>query len=127
MDTHGAERYVGFGYSEPFFKDCAEHFEHHAAGNGCSHFPGVAGLYLAVGDRYLAVGDRLATEVGDSAALTVVWLSFDDKGCSGTLRFLLCHQPQQDAALVFVGRGRQKLTKFRYVCSMDKLLHGWAP
>jgi hypothetical protein len=26
MDTHVAERYVGFGYSEPFFKGCAEHF-----------------------------------------------------------------------------------------------------
>ena len=115
MDTHVAERYVGFGYSEPFFKGCAEHFEHHVTGNGCSHFPGVAGLYLAV-------GDRLAAEVGDSAALTVVWLSFDDKGCSGTLRFLLCHQPQQDAALVFVGRRRQKITKFRYVCFTDKLL-----
>jgi hypothetical protein len=60
MDTHVGERYVGFGYSEPFFKDCAEHFEHHAAGNGCSQFPGVAGLYLAV-------GDCLAAEVGETA------------------------------------------------------------
>ena len=59
MDTHVGERYVGFGYSEPFFKDCAEHFEHHAPGNGCSHFPGVAGLYLAV-------GHRLAAEVGEA-------------------------------------------------------------
>jgi hypothetical protein len=60
--------------------------------------------------------------VGNSAALAVVWLSFDDKGCSATLRFLLCHQPQQDAALVIVGRRRQKITKFRDVCFTDKLL-----
>jgi hypothetical protein len=47
------------------------------------------------------------------------------KSRRGALRYLLYQQSQQSAVLVFVGRFRQKPTKFRYVCPMDTLsLHG---
>ena len=60
---------VGFCYSESFFKGCVKHFEHHVTGNGCSHFLGVAVLYLALGERSAAEMGVIATLTASASLL----------------------------------------------------------